>query len=1040
MRLLELGLRRFGPFTDLSLDFSAKAPAVHIVFGSNATGKSTSLRAITGLLYGIPQQTRDAHLHRMPELRIFGRVETPDLEVLSFVRRKGRKRTLVDPDDDKTAIDDAKLSRALRGVGEDLFRTMFGLDRDSLQRSGRALIAGEGLLGETLFDAGVGGRGIHATLHRLKQEADDLFTPRGTSKPLNAALRAVSEAKKRIDDASLSAVAWMKQREAIERDRAERDALRARREELKASQNRLSRAITVLPMLARRAERIAERTVLGDVTILAEDARERRLGAVRASDESTREAKRLKDELAKATARREALDIPESLARVDEDDIREIRDGLGNHRKAARDLPRRVGTLRAKEDEAETILRDLGSPAALDEVERLRIGTAERARIEYLATRESGLVVARDRDRAQLADSRAEREHLVLKRETLPSRRDTLALRGAIARARGLGPIDDDIERALSELRAARAQADRRLASLDRWQGSLEELVACPAPSLETVEHFSALWSRHQDDLRSLDRRRAELDEESRRLVGRIEEMNRAGAVPTEEDLEAVRAKRAEAWRAARRRLERGSAGDAEGAEVTAYVELVEAADGVADRLRREADRVATLARLEAERRGVAERQRALDAERAEVERKGDETRFRWEDAWASSKVTPPTPPEMVGWARSRAELVECADSLDRFAGEADRLRARRGEHRAELVSEIEALGELDLAGSAEEASFAAVVDLAEDLVETVGEQDRARDELDRAIASRDEEIDRLERRVRDQEAAYADFRSDWSESIRTIGLPPDATVEEAKAVLAGLTSLFGKTNEIEDMRRRVAGMERDAEHFEAEVRRLVAEHVPELKELPVDGAAEELVRRWSDAQHDVQKRAQIDDDQNEKRRALAKAEIAQARAGEVLAELVREARVEGVDRLEEAERLSDEARRLDRHVAELEAEIFRVGENTIDHLIAETEGVDVDSAKARAQEIEEEIGDINDRIEALAAAIDRSERGIERLEEGAAAAAEDHEDALARARALGEKYVRARLAAEVLSQEIEAYREKNQGRSSLGQRSCSLG
>ena len=67
MRIAQLHLLAFGPFRGLELDFSA--PGIHLVMGRNEAGKSTTLRAIGSLLYGIDTNTPDAHVHKPSELR-----------------------------------------------------------------------------------------------------------------------------------------------------------------------------------------------------------------------------------------------------------------------------------------------------------------------------------------------------------------------------------------------------------------------------------------------------------------------------------------------------------------------------------------------------------------------------------------------------------------------------------------------------------------------------------------------------------------------------------------------------------------------------------------------------------------------------------------------------------------------------------------------------------------------------------------------------------------------------------------------------------
>src|SRR5689334_16380655 len=99
MRFRKLGLDAFGPFTGLSLDFTrAQGNGLHLVYGPNEAGKSSSLRAIRDLLFGFPQNTPDAHLHPTAALRLSALVER-DGQELAFVRRKKRKDSLSTPDD-----------------------------------------------------------------------------------------------------------------------------------------------------------------------------------------------------------------------------------------------------------------------------------------------------------------------------------------------------------------------------------------------------------------------------------------------------------------------------------------------------------------------------------------------------------------------------------------------------------------------------------------------------------------------------------------------------------------------------------------------------------------------------------------------------------------------------------------------------------------------------------------------------------------------------------------------------------------------------
>jgi len=96
MRLKRLDLKAFGPFTERSLEFDSKEPGLHIIFGPNEAGKSSSLRGLKALLYGFPAQTPDNFLHNYDQLLVGGCLENKDGQKIVFQRRKKRVNDLLD--------------------------------------------------------------------------------------------------------------------------------------------------------------------------------------------------------------------------------------------------------------------------------------------------------------------------------------------------------------------------------------------------------------------------------------------------------------------------------------------------------------------------------------------------------------------------------------------------------------------------------------------------------------------------------------------------------------------------------------------------------------------------------------------------------------------------------------------------------------------------------------------------------------------------------------------------------------------------------
>lgn len=95
MRLTTLHLLAFGPFTNRVLDFGSGTHRLVVVYGANEAGKSSALRAISDLRFGIPVQSKDNFLHAYPDLKLGGEFVDAQGNAYSLLRRKGRGATLL---------------------------------------------------------------------------------------------------------------------------------------------------------------------------------------------------------------------------------------------------------------------------------------------------------------------------------------------------------------------------------------------------------------------------------------------------------------------------------------------------------------------------------------------------------------------------------------------------------------------------------------------------------------------------------------------------------------------------------------------------------------------------------------------------------------------------------------------------------------------------------------------------------------------------------------------------------------------------------
>ena len=127
MKILRLDLLAFGCFTGQTLDFDKAPASLHVVYGPNEAGKSSSLRALRQFLYGIPHNCTDNFIHANPNLRVGGVLEDSKGTRFEYIRRKGKDKTLRGADDVEI-IDPAELTCMLGNVDEKQFCQRFGAD------------------------------------------------------------------------------------------------------------------------------------------------------------------------------------------------------------------------------------------------------------------------------------------------------------------------------------------------------------------------------------------------------------------------------------------------------------------------------------------------------------------------------------------------------------------------------------------------------------------------------------------------------------------------------------------------------------------------------------------------------------------------------------------------------------------------------------------------------------------------------------------------------------------------------------------------
>ena len=201
MKLVQMNLRAYGPFTNKIIDFGegTNNPGLHIVLGANEAGKSTALRALRAVLFGM-NDMRDAHLHPKDMLRVALKVKTAEGEMLHVERRKGKgAKSLLFSGSDK-AVPVEEWARVLPVEDAELFEQMFGLNYERLLEGGRQLAGFKSDIGKALLAAAGDLGQTVARMRDMQDRADAIFSPRATSSKLRQAFSAYQVADKAFRD------------------------------------------------------------------------------------------------------------------------------------------------------------------------------------------------------------------------------------------------------------------------------------------------------------------------------------------------------------------------------------------------------------------------------------------------------------------------------------------------------------------------------------------------------------------------------------------------------------------------------------------------------------------------------------------------------------------------------------------------------------------------------------------------------------------------------------------------------------------------
>lgn len=1032
MEIRELHLAAFGPFTDRKLVFAQDSGGLHIIYGPNEAGKSSALRGLRSLLFGISETTTDNFIHLNDKLRIAGRIRSVKGADLVFARRKGRRNTLSSLDGN--SLDDAALTIFLRDVSQEIFDTLFGIDHDGLVQGGQEILEQKGEVGQALFSASLGSHTLHAVLANLDEEADGLFKQRGSTQIINLALKEYSEQQKKIKLLSLSSREWQEHRDLLDRNGKELEQVQTELIRARFDVNRLKRIQQVLPKLVRRNDLLQKLEALSHVVILPGDFKERHKKAVG-------ELEKALAILQKAAFRRDGYQGQLKVFSVRQDllerseSIEALHARLGEHRKAMEDRPGLDVQCKQLLVEIGSLLKEVRPGLALSDVDLLRPVFANRRRIAELGAQNMILNQRVKQANKNLIEIEAKLSAVRKDSQQFQDTGSTDELRRAIAIARKAGDVDNAIQSGRSELGSLERQCDANLARLTHWNGALEAVLGLPVPTRESINRFDEEYAELNKRFQRFQEKQNELAGKRHEAARQLDEIQQAGEVPMEKDLIEARSDRDKAWRLLRRQWVDGEdvnveahALDAEGSLPDAFEIRVNEADKLADRLRREADRVQKRAGYIAEQEDAKRRGGEIAKQLDECAARKKQIDAEWQALWVSCGIQPSSPREMRAWLDNFEKLHVQVERLTSLGQQVNELEHSRETHIQVLKQQLNILGE----EIPESASLEMALMKSDETLNELDALNRRREMLDKEAKTLERALEAARAECREASNDFDAWKGLWAEAVKGLGLASDALPSEATNVIENIAAIFTKQGEAEKLDKRIHAIDVDAVAFRDQVGKMVENVAPEITKMSTDEAVIRLNSLLSESRSLKSRRQQIEEQLQQACQEIRESDATIQAMNERLDVLCKEARCNSHAELEVAERMSAEYRQLRQEMAGVEKEILEAGEGaTISELELEAKGVDRDMLSGQIDVLARQIDDdFEPRRTKLAETKGREERDLENMNgsDQAAELAAQGQAVLAGIRSNAERYVRLKLAAKILRSQIESYRKENQG------------
>ena len=1015
----------------------SSAQRLVLVYGLNEAGKSSALRAIAGLRFGIDPRSKDRFVHDYAQMRVGGVFVDAQGQSYSLMRRKGTGVTLKFADFAKGGVElpqpvPAAVNQLLTGgLSQDDYKTMFGLDHAALRAGGAALARGEGEIGAALFEASAGAGDVQKMLAELDASAKKFFMPAAHAKNarINQALADYKSHNEEYKKAQIKPARW----EAAESARKDaRKALDTARQVLQNQQNQLALSrelIAVAPILAALDYANTVTQTLAAQPLLADNAAAERAAAQAGLSEALTDAAQHADS---ATAQREvlarlALDpailaLGQSVARLHASAgaVSQLRSQIALTAADIRNATQTFESLAARIDptaDAAALLQSAPGATATAHIQACMAALEQTSRA--LAQHQ------------QAAPAPAAADHLAM--APVPDVAAQTGLRIALAEVAQNTAQLQALARLPADITLARRLASQKLAETgladEAAARRVRPLLAAEIDS--AIQQSAALASEHAEKIRRID----EMQTAMGALQREIGDLLAQGHVPTHDEVRQARAERQSGWALVRATYIEGGVVSPDALAVftegqslpEAYEKSVQHADMLMDGLASDTGRVA---KLEAGRRHEADLKHDLQQRRDEIASicaRQDALEQRWTQTLSAAAIPAMQPTALRDWQSRLAAGLTAFDALLARRDELEQAQLVETQLASKLRQALVQLGlhaETGLPATALATLKLMAEDSQKQIQQRLQERDMAAGQAQQLQKQAQLHSTRQRELVLDSEKAQAGF----SACLAQLMLRSDASAAVAKARLGEFEALLTASQALTDAQARLLGHRAALSVFQ-DMARSIAAALGEPDSPDILLAAEKWANRLAHAQF-LQAQSQLTEQQlKSAENALAGSQSRAAQHQATLARLCAAAAVQTASDLPEAEEKSARKRQALRDADAAAAQLAMASRRDIHTLQNLLAGRSHEALQAEESHQTQEVNQAAEQLEKARTVDEAARAELAGLDAAgtAAAAAEAMAGAVATVKNTLPLYTRTRLAHALLQEAVRRFKERSQ-------------